>query len=99
MKKILFLSTFLFFSLNISVFADEKKCGTFDIGCKTKKFIDDTKNYQKKGFDQSKEQVGKTTKKILKGKDIVIDDVKDAVGGVTSGVKGAVDGVKNEIKK
>ena len=89
MKKILFLSIFLFFSLNISVFADEKKCGTFDIGCKTKKFIDDTKNYQKKGYEKSKKQVGKTTKKILKakdiilkGKDIIVDDVKDAVDGV-----------------
>ena len=32
-------------------------------------------------------------------KDIIVDDVKDAVGGVTDGVKGAVDGIKNEIKK
>ena len=99
MKKILFLSTFLFFSLNISVFADEKKCGTFDIGCKTKKFIDDTKNYQKKGLDQSKKQIGKKPNKILKAIDIIVDDVKDTAGGVSEGVKDAVDGVKEEIKK
>jgi len=92
MKKILFLSTFLFFNLNILVFADEKECGKFDLKCKTKKFIDDTKNYQKKGLDQSKKQISKNKNKILKAKDIIVDDVKDTAGGVA-------DGVKKEIKK
>ena len=32
-------------SLNISLSASEKKCGTFDLSCKTKKFIEDTKEF------------------------------------------------------
>ena len=48
MKNILLVSIFLFFSSNTLILADEKKCNTFDLGCKTKKFIDDTKEFQKK---------------------------------------------------
>ena len=73
MKKIFFIIKLLFLSFNFSVFATEKKCGTFDLGCKTKKIIDDTKKYQKKGLDKSKDQINKTKdmikeapKKILK---------------------------------
>ena len=51
MKKILFLSTFLFFNLNILVFADEKECGKFDLKCKTKKFIDDIRKVYKERRD------------------------------------------------
>ena len=39
------------------LFAEEKKCGSFDIGCKTKKFIEDTKEFQKKGFEDGKTQI------------------------------------------
>ena len=38
-------------------FAEEKKCGAFDIGCKTKKFIEDTKKFQKKGLEDGKNQI------------------------------------------
>ena len=57
MKNILLISIFLFFSSNTLILADEKKCNTFDLGCKTKKFIDDTKEFQKKGLEDSKSQI------------------------------------------
>jgi len=57
MKKISLISIFLFFNLNILVFADEKKCGTFDLGCKTKKFVENTKKFQNKGLEESKDKI------------------------------------------
>ena len=47
----------LAFSVANFAFAEEKKCGSFDIGCKTKKFIEDTKEFQKKGFEDGKTQI------------------------------------------
>ena len=73
MKKIFFIKKIFFLNFNFFIFFKEKKCGTFDLGCKTKKIIDDTKKYQKKGLDKSKDQINKTKdmikeapKKILK---------------------------------
>jgi hypothetical protein len=99
MKKIIFSIIILFSFSNLSVQAQEKKCGAFDIGCKAKNFIEKTKKFQKKGIDESKEQVGKTKKKILKGKDLVLEDVKDTSGGVTDTMKDAVGGIKKKSKK
>ena len=47
MNKIL-LIVVLIFSFNSSVSAEEKKCRTFDIACKTKNFVNETKEFQKK---------------------------------------------------
>ena len=66
MKNILLVSIFLFFSSNTLILADEKKCNTFDLGCKTKKFIDDTKEFQKKGIKESKKQIKKNKDQIKK---------------------------------
>ena len=33
---------FLMLNLNSSVYAEEKKCKTFDIACKTKNFVSET---------------------------------------------------------
>ena len=57
MKKTLIIIMFLIFSFNISVNAEEKKCKTFDVGCKMGKFLSDTKEFQKKGLKQSKVQI------------------------------------------
>ena len=57
MKKTLILFIFLTFSFNSSVIAEEKKCKTFDVGCKMGKIISDTKEFQKKGLKQSKDQI------------------------------------------
>ena len=53
MKKTLILFVFLTLSFNTSVNAEEKKCNTFDIGCKMGKIISDTKEFQKKGIEKS----------------------------------------------
>ena len=42
-----------------SVSAEEIKCKAFDLKCKTKQFIDDTKNFQKKGLEDGKNQIKK----------------------------------------
>ena len=49
MKKILLFSIFIIFAFNSSISADELKCKTFDLKCKSKKFIKETKDYQIKG--------------------------------------------------
>ena len=46
--------------------ADTGECKRFDFKCKSKKFIDETKEFQKKGLDQGKEQIKKTTDQIKK---------------------------------
>tara|TARA_B100001057_G_C22667625_1_gene878511 strand:- start:814 stop:1038 length:225 start_codon:yes stop_codon:yes gene_type:complete len=58
MNKIL-LIVVLIFSFNSLVSAEEKKCGTFNMVCKTKNFVNETKEFQKKklgeGISQLKE--------------------------------------------
>jgi hypothetical protein len=39
-------------------------CKKFDIKCKANKFISDTKDFQKKGIDDGKEQLKGTKKKL-----------------------------------
>ncbi len=75
MKKTLILFIFLIFSFNTSIIAEEKKCKTFDVGCKMSKMISDTKDFQKKGLKKSKDQLkssvetlDETTKDLLKKK-------------------------------
>ena len=48
------------FFLNNSLFANEINCKKFDLKCKAKKFIEETKDYQNKGLQQSKKQINKT---------------------------------------
>ena len=57
MNKIILLFTFLILSFNSPISAGELKCKKFDVKCKTKKFIEETKKYQKKGLKKSKEQI------------------------------------------
>ena len=57
MKKIKIILVLLTLSVTTSVSADEVKCKTFDIGCKTKKFINETKDFQKKGLEDGKNQI------------------------------------------
>ena len=67
MKKNLVLSILLlslFFSTGMK--ADTGECKRFDFKCKSKKFIDETNEFQKKGLDQGKEQIKKTTDQIKK---------------------------------
>ena len=73
MKKIL-LFILLTFILNTSTFANQIKCKKFDLKCKAKKFVDDTKDFQKKGLEQSKS-------KILKNKNQIKDKIKNVYQG------------------
>ncbi len=59
MNIIKIITLFIILSFSKSLFAEEVKCKTFDIGCKTKKFIDETKEFQKKGLEDGKSQVKK----------------------------------------
>ena len=43
---------FLIMNLNSPVYAEEKKCRTFDIACKTKNFVSPTIEFQKKKFGE-----------------------------------------------
>tara|TARA_B110000305_G_C19017577_1_gene437816 strand:- start:376 stop:570 length:195 start_codon:yes stop_codon:yes gene_type:complete len=57
MKKILLISTILIFSFYTSIFAEETKCSTFNVGCKIGKFVSETKEYQKEKFSEGKEKI------------------------------------------
>ena len=63
MNKFLLISTFLIFSFNTTLIAEEKKCKRFSIGCKMGKWIKGTAEFQKKGFKDAKEQLKKGSKK------------------------------------
>ncbi len=71
----IFLSTLLIVFLNTSLLANETNCKKFDLKCKTKKFIDDTKSFQSKGLDESKEQINKVKDKVIKGKNEVLKKI------------------------
>ena len=63
----IFLSTLLIIFLNTSLLANETNCKKFDLKCKTKKFIDDTKSFQKIKLQEGKNQLKDSKEKILKG--------------------------------
>ena len=71
----IFLSTLLIIFLSTSLLANETGCKKFDLKCKTKKFIDDTKSFQSKGLDESKEQINKVKDKVIKGKNEVLKKI------------------------
>ena len=71
----IFLSTLLIIFLNTSLLANETNCKKFDLKCKTKKFIDDTKSFQSKGLDESKEQINKVKDKVIKGKNEILKKI------------------------
>tara|TARA_A100001015_G_C14440024_1_gene500082 strand:+ start:153 stop:398 length:246 start_codon:yes stop_codon:yes gene_type:complete len=65
-KLIFFILAVILFQSQISdLYSNDLKCKKFDIKCKTNKFIDDTKKFQKKGFDDGKKQLNKTKKEII----------------------------------
>ena len=71
----IFLYTVLMFFINSTLLSDETNCKKFDLKCKTKKFIDDTKSFQSKGLDESKEQINKVKDKVIKGKNEVLKKI------------------------
>ncbi len=99
MKILLIFIVFVFTNLNTLLFATEKKCGKFDVVCKSKKFVNDTKEFQKKGLLDNKKQISKTKDKVFSIKDVIVDDMKDTAEGVSEGVKDGVKNVKKKMKK
>ena len=65
MNRILII-VFLILNLNSSASAEEKKCRTFDIACKTKNFVNETKEFQKKGLGDGISQIKKIPENIKK---------------------------------
>ncbi len=65
MNKIL-LIIILIFGFNSSVSAEEKKCRTFDVACKTKNFVNETKEFQKKKAGDGVSQLKKIPKNLKK---------------------------------
>lgn len=67
MKIISLIVTFLTLSLYSSVFAEEKKCRSFDLFCKTTsavhKIVDDTKKFQKKEWNEAEKKMKKKLEK------------------------------------
>ena len=47
-------------------YAENVECKKFDIKCKSKKWIDETKDFQKKKIDESKNQLNKSKEVIKK---------------------------------
>ena len=64
MKKLLtllFLATFI----NNPILANETSCKKFDLKCKAKSFIQNTKDFQNEGIKKSKTQINQTKEKVL----------------------------------
>ena len=61
--KILIILFMLFFNLNLPVNADENICKKFDIKCKTKKYINETIEFQNKKWSETKKNTNEIKKK------------------------------------
>ena len=71
-NKIFYFFILIFFSNLTFVNANEIKCKKFDVKCKTNKFIEGTKQYQKKGLMEGKDQLNKTKKDLTKVKEKIL---------------------------
>tara|TARA_B100000767_G_C19453000_1_gene404822 strand:- start:298 stop:522 length:225 start_codon:yes stop_codon:yes gene_type:complete len=66
MKKFIALTLLLIFSINNSIHSEEVKCKAYQLLCKSKIFIKETKEFQKKGLDQTIEKISKGKDKVSK---------------------------------
>jgi UTP-glucose-1-phosphate uridylyltransferase len=64
MKKILLITLLIVVNSFTHIYAIEIECKKFDLGCKANKYIQKTKEFQKKGLEQSSKQLKETIKKI-----------------------------------
>ena len=60
--KIIILSLLFILNLTFNLNANEAVCKKFDITCKTKKYINDTKEFQKDKWDEINIKKSKTKK-------------------------------------
>ena len=68
MIKVL-LIVILIFSFNSFISAEEKKCRTFDVACKTKNFVNETKEFQKRKAGDGVSQLKKIPENLKKKHD------------------------------
>ncbi len=64
--NIIFILIVLASCFTVDNIAKTEECKKFDIKCKTKKWVDDTKGFQKKKFDEGKNQLNESKEKIIK---------------------------------
>jgi|TARA_B110000285_G_scaffold186711_1_gene212187 hypothetical protein len=64
MKSIILILTFLSLSFNSLINAEEVKCKFYDLKCKGGKFVADTKDYQKKKWNDVEPPFKKSAVKI-----------------------------------
>ena len=57
------------------LYSDVIKCDKLDVKCKTQKFLDKTKEFQKKKFDEGQQQLKQTRKKLEEVKDEAIKKI------------------------
>ena len=72
-KLIFLLLVSIFFQSQISyLYSDEIKCKKFDFKCKSQKFLDETKEYQKRKISDGQKQLNQTKEKLNEVKDEAI---------------------------
>ena len=64
--KILILSTIIILCFSLKLSANENMCKKFDIICKSKNYVKDTKEFQKKEWEKGKKQIKGTINTIPK---------------------------------
>ena len=62
--KIAIFSLLIFFSFS-NVYPGETNCKKFDIKCKSKNWLQETKEFQKKKYQEGKDQLGSSKKQII----------------------------------
>ena len=73
-KNKIFYYHILIFFLNLTFLnANENKCKKYDIKCKANKHIEETKQFQKKGLSEGKDQLNKTKKGLTKVKKKILE--------------------------
>ena len=60
MNKVIIAFILTMFTFSTSLYADEKKCKIFQLVCKSKQFLNDTKEFQKQGLDKTVDQLKNT---------------------------------------
>ena len=64
-RRIIYILSICFFSISLfSSQVESLECKKYDVKCKTKKWIDDTKDFQNKKYNEGKKQLSDTKKKV-----------------------------------
>ena len=65
-RRIIYIFFICFLSIPIfSLQVESSECKKYDVKCKAKKWVDETKNYQNKKFQEGKKQLNDTKNKMI----------------------------------